>query len=437
MKRTRFTISLLAMLSSLMANAGNNYVDLGLPSGLLWATCNLGADTPEQFGNYYDWINDPVQEYWDNVWRTPTKAERDELVQYCTYSVETLNGIKGARYTGSNGQSIFFPFAGYYQAGNSPYKVGEGGQYWTITAYSETAHWILATNNATQNDDNAYYCPLSYFSFPVRPVTSEIPTEESSDILINEENFPDENFRNFLFNDPHGNDGVITKEEIQSITSLNIYNKGVSDLKGIEYFTALDSLDCSANNLTSLDVSKNTALISLRCENNQLSSLDISNNTALRELYCCNNKIKGEEMDTLVNNLPQKEYASLLVIDLTNSSEKNVCTETQVNVAKEKGWTVYANRHYQQLEYECADLRVMVGNIYYDLNTSDNTAKVIQHLYDMYSGDIDIPTTIKYKRVTYNVTGIGIYAFVNNNISSIKIPDSVISIGKWAFSGCI
>ena len=284
----KLTISLWAMLFSLIANAGNNYVDLGLPSGLLWATCNIGAESPEQFGNYYDWTNNPVLEYWDDTWHTPTKADRDELVQYCTYSVETLNGVKGARYTGSNGQSIFFPFAGYYQEGNGPYKVGEGGQYWTITAYSNTAHWILATNNATQNDDNAYYWPLTYFGFPVRPVTSKTPTEDSSDIIINEDNFPDENFRNFLLNESYGKDGIITDEEILSVTYLGISNKGISDLKGIEYFKALTGLECSYNPLTGLDVSNNTALSILMCIGNTLTSLDVSKNTALTYLECFN-----------------------------------------------------------------------------------------------------------------------------------------------------
>ena len=89
----KLTISLWAMLFSLIANAGNNYVDLGLPSGLLWATCNIGAESPEQFGNYYDWTNNPVLEYWDDTWHTPTKADRDELVQYCTYSVVCTGGL--------------------------------------------------------------------------------------------------------------------------------------------------------------------------------------------------------------------------------------------------------------------------------------------------------------------------------------------------------
>ena len=103
--------------------------------------------------------------------RTPTKEERDELTQYCTYSVDYVNGVKGARYTGSNGNSIFLPFAGYYQVTIGPAGVGVGGQYWTYTPFEDSdAHWILAANSPQQYDDNAYYWPLSYFSFPVRPV---------------------------------------------------------------------------------------------------------------------------------------------------------------------------------------------------------------------------------------------------------------------------
>ena len=56
-----------------------------------------------------------------------------------------------------------------------PYKVGEGGQYWTTTQYSNNEHWVLAANRSVQEDNSAYYWPLTYFSFPVRPVTSAKP----------------------------------------------------------------------------------------------------------------------------------------------------------------------------------------------------------------------------------------------------------------------
>ena len=110
-------------------------------------------------------------------------------------------------------------------------------------------------------------------------------------------------------------------------------------------------------------------------------------------------------MDALVGSLPQmdKQYnAQISVINLSDYSEGNICTEDQVKVAKEKGWRVYAIRNNYAGEYEGADLTVEVDGIYYNLNTSNNTAKVTQPLNEYsYSGDIDIPATIKYNEVIY------------------------------------
>lgn len=154
------------------------YVDLGLPSGKLWATCNVGAESEEEYGTYFDWEKNPVQEYWDEVWRTPTKEERDELLANCSYSLDTVNGVKGARYTGVNGNSIFFPFGGYYQSSIGPLKVGEGGQYWTVTPYISKTHWILAANRNPNTDEDAYYWPNPYFSFPVRAIRDKLEVPE-------------------------------------------------------------------------------------------------------------------------------------------------------------------------------------------------------------------------------------------------------------------
>ena len=98
--------------------------------------------------------------------------------------------------------------------------------------------------------------------------------------------FPDRNFRNYLLEQDYGEDEMITAEEIQNITEINVDRKGIKSLKGIEYFTALTKLRCSDNQLTSLDVSKNTKLTYLDCSGNHLTSLDVSKNTALTYLDC-------------------------------------------------------------------------------------------------------------------------------------------------------
>ena len=115
---------------------------------------------------------------------------------------------------------------------------------------------------------------------------------DSGDVEINKTNFPDDVFRQYVSEncDTDGN-GVLSQGEIDAVYGINVSEKNIADLKGIEYFSALTFLDCGNNQLASLDVSKSTALASLRCDNNQLASLDISNNTALTFLYCGWNQI--------------------------------------------------------------------------------------------------------------------------------------------------
>ncbi len=112
-------------------------------------------------------------------------------------------------------------------------------------------------------------------------------------LYINDINFPDANFRAIVTGNTidTDNDDVLSDSEIQAVASLDVSGSSISDLTGIEHFTALTRLDCYTNSLTSLDVSKNTALTRLECYTNQLTSLDVSNNTALTTLWCQSNKL--------------------------------------------------------------------------------------------------------------------------------------------------
>lgn len=156
---------------------------------------------------------------------------------------------------------------------------------------------------------------------------------------INALNFPDAKFREFLLNEQFGKDGVLTEEEIAGITSLDVSNLGISDLKGIEYFTALKRLICYKNNLTELDLSANKLLTDVDCYSNQ---------------------IMGVKMDSLLASLPtlNDEEGSLFVFDATNDG--NICFANQVAFANSKGWTVYYYTGHDWQKYEGREKGILI-----------------------------------------------------------------------------
>ena len=154
---------------------GHEYVDLGLPSGLKWATCNLGANKPEDYGNYYAWGEteakstytkdnshtygladysalgqgiadenlkltpsyDAARANWGGSWRLPTMKELEELKNKCIWKWTTQNGVKGCQVIGPNGNSIFLPAAGSrYESSLS--GAGNYGRYWSSMS---RFHW--------------------------------------------------------------------------------------------------------------------------------------------------------------------------------------------------------------------------------------------------------------------------------------------------------
>ena len=192
------------------------YVDLGLPSGLLWATCNVGAETPEEYGDYfawgetqpkdtynwstyqyclgsyttmtkysfnssYGWVDylatllpedDVATANWGNDWRMPTYREWQELYQHTEYAWTTQNGVNGHLYTASNGNSLFLPAAGY-RYGNSLYNASSDGYYWSSSLDTDTPY--RAWHYYFSHLEN-YYISLYYVSRDhgqsVRPVRS-------------------------------------------------------------------------------------------------------------------------------------------------------------------------------------------------------------------------------------------------------------------------
>ena len=144
---------------------GHEYVDLGL--SVKWATCNVGASSPEDYGDYYAWGEtttkseytsencttcdkklgdiggkaqyDVARAKWGSSWRLPTKKECEELIANCNWKWTTQNGEKGYKVTSKkNGNSIFLPAAGW-RGGTSLYNRGAYGFYWSATPYEGNA----------------------------------------------------------------------------------------------------------------------------------------------------------------------------------------------------------------------------------------------------------------------------------------------------------
>lgn len=117
------------------------------------------------------------------------------------------------------------------------------------------------------------------------------PQAARASIAIDETNFPDENFRQYLLSQYYGEDGDLTNLEIRAVTTMYLNGMGIKSLEGINAFTELKELYCENNQLTELDVSALTALERLSCGNNQLKSLDVSGCRSLKNLSSANNQL--------------------------------------------------------------------------------------------------------------------------------------------------
>ena len=195
------------------------YVDLGLPSGTLWATCNVGAEKPEDYGDYFawgetvtktvynwgtykyghkvdDWYyltkycsisgegydgftdnltvleagDDAATANWGSGWHTPTAEQWQELIDNTTGTWTSLNNVNGSRYTASNGNSIFLPAAGSLIEDGDLQNASDRGYYWSsslITSNPRSAYGFIIGMSSGYLDING-----RIRGYSVRPVHS-------------------------------------------------------------------------------------------------------------------------------------------------------------------------------------------------------------------------------------------------------------------------
>lgn len=176
---------------------GYEWVDLGLPSGLKWASCNVGASKPNQYGGYYSWGEVKTKSYykevmpdayakrntdisgnpekdaatanWGAPWRMPTLDDVKELKKHTMERVTTMNGVAGIKLVSrKNFHYIFIPFAGC-RLGNGSEKVKSSCFFWTSTpAKRHTHHANFFASGFWQNQIPE---KANYYGFSIRPVT--------------------------------------------------------------------------------------------------------------------------------------------------------------------------------------------------------------------------------------------------------------------------
>ena len=120
-------------------------------------------------------------------------------------------------------------------------------------------------------------------------VNSNITVKATWKVIINEKNFPDAKFMNYVKGFDTNHDDALSQDELNNVTEIDVENNGITSLKGVEHFTKLKELNCRNNKLTELDVKSNKELTDLNCRENQLTELDVKSNTELLRLNCdCN-----------------------------------------------------------------------------------------------------------------------------------------------------
>lgn len=168
------------------------------------------------------------------------------------------------------------------------------GQLYVYNNHDDEGNVCTKSQVATANEKG---WEVLYYTFDKRNNKYETwdlyeGRDESIDgIVIDKSNFPDNKFRVYLLQQPYGADDILTTDEIAAITDINVGFRNINSLNGIKFFSALKSLDCSSNQLTSLDISENKELTTLYCYMNNLTSLDVSSNKKLVSFTCYDNQL--------------------------------------------------------------------------------------------------------------------------------------------------
>ena len=168
---------------------------------------------------------------------------------------------------------------------------------------------------------------------------------DAGDIAIDDTNFPDEKFLEIVKTYDKDSNGSLSLSERDSVQEIVCNDQGIESLKGIEHFSRLKQLKCYNNNLTTLDLRKNTILTKLQCQKNQLTSLDLRANTQLQELRCGNNNLGSLDIskndlqflycsNNQLTSLNLNDHTSLKDVDCSNNELTTLEIGTKNNLMR-------------------------------------------------------------------------------------------------------
>ena len=454
-------IALMPSLASAQCPDNNHphMIDLGLPSGTKWACCNVGANSPDQYGDYYAWGETEVKESytwetyihaegewgtchdigtdiagtdydiahvkWQESWQMPNLEQVKELLENCTKVWETIGSVNGYTFTGTNGNTIFVPAASFIYD-TSIINESKDGRYWTSTLSTNPnqSYYMSfdAGGTAWENYDNR---PLGC---TVRPVTSGASVIEFADDAVK---------ALCVANWDTDGDGELSYEEAAAVTDLGDvfkWNEEITSFNELQFFTGLTSIGDDAfygcTSLTSVTIPNSVTSIGdrafLRCYG--LTSLTIPNSV------------------TSIGNSAFSNCSGLTSVSISNSvtsisNRAFYYCSALTSVTIPNGVTTIGDCTF----CGCSGLTSLtipnsvtsIGDGAFS-NCSGLTSVIIGNSVTSISGNcFSYCRGLTAVTIGNSVTSIGEQAFFScYGLTSVTIPNSVTSIGNYAFCGC-
>ncbi len=496
---------------------GYEWVNLGLPSGIKWASCNVGANQPEDYGNYYAWGEvTPKDDYswstykyangslstltkycsnasygnngftdnkttldleddaaymnWGGNWRMPTSVDVDELLDNCTWTWTTQNGVNGYRVTSkTNSNSIFLPAAGY-RNGTSTLYVCYYGDYWSSSLYESNPHNAWYVNFGLDLEGGRYYYSRAC-GFSVRPVLSSSSTIsassscvtltlyangcESGNVIkcnagqqINIKAVHENEHRHFVrWSDGNtDNPRLVTVEKDTTFTAEFAYNQYTisTEVNNAEWgsVSGATTIDYSSEVTLTATANYGYHFVSWTDKNtDNPRTVQVTGDATYTAVFAKNSYTITLQADKGYISAPtQAMYLDSVTLSATavfgyhfaQWSDGNTDNPRTIVLTCD---TTFTAEFAQTYSGQCGD------NLYWNYAEHTLTLSGTGTMYD-YGGN-DMPwllfrDTTDAVVLEQGITHIGSYAFYDcTGLTSITIPEGVTEIGDAAFYGCV